>query len=1069
MQAPQTPWTLSSPSKTEWDRRKQNEGASNQHVDVLMNMPGLEAVKEQFLNIMTRVDTCRRQGTNLRSERFGTVLLGNPGTGKTTVGQLYAKFLVSTNLVPGSHIEETTAARLIAGGVKQFVSDLDVVKAAGGGVVVVDEAHQLAATGGHILDFLLPEMENLTGQIIFILAGYKKPMDKLFAHSQGLASRFPYQFQFEDYTDAELLCILKEQIRKHFNGQTLVDGGLDGLYCRIVARRIGYGRGREGFGNVRTLQATFSRILNRQARRLAQNRREGKFVPVMELTKTDLIGPEPATTLTDNSAWKKLQDMVGLDAVKHSVKAFIQVSQFNYHRELEEKPILKFSLNKVFLGSPGTGKTTVAKLWGQILVDMNFLSTDEVVTTNPSDFIGAAIGHSEQQTKDILASTAGKVLVIDEAYGLNENKSGSSSGGFKAAVIDTLVAEVQSAPGDDRCVILIGYKDQMEEMFQKANPGLSRRFPLSDAFNFEDFTNEQLKMILLAKLKQQGYEATDQAITVAMEVLERTRNRPNFGNAGEVDILLNTAKLRYLERISRGGTTSPGKGNTGGLFGSDAERKASEDVGTLLLDAVDMDPDFHRGEKALANIRELFKGVVGCDETVEMFEGFQKLCLNMRARGLEAREWIPFNMLFRGPPGTGKTSSARKIGKIYYDMGLLATPEVVETSTTELVAGYVGQTGPKTQKLFEKALGKVLFIDEAYRLAYGAHAREAVDELVDCLTKPRFRRRLIVILAGYDADINTLLSQNPGLSSRFPDTVNFRDFTASECLELFVQRFRELMKKADINFDFMRISGLLLRWFESLVKTANWANARDVEYLADLAFRKIMSSSENPSVSMISQVFTAMLAERISRGTNLSKRNERTSNAPAAVATADQPHDVVRCESKAETKTEVKTESKTEIKAEIKTESKTTSNQTSLFDRVTGRHKKPSASPTKQTINKKEISKVSRDPGVDKVTWQVLEHDKKHAAFQEQKLRSQEAELDRLKRRPALATKAEQKKRDELQQTVDSKKIQKEKEAIAQQKLQSMGKCVQGFHWIKQTGGYRCAGGSHFVYDIELS
>lgn len=259
----------------------------------------------------------------------------------------------------------------------------------------------------------------------------------------------------------------------------------------------------------------------------------------------------------------------------------------------------------------------------------------------------------------------------------------------------------------------------------------------------------------------------------------------------------------------------------------------------------------------------------------------------------------------------------------------------------------------------------------------------------------------------------------------------------------------------------MRISGLLLRWFESLVKTANWANARDVEYLADLAFCKIMSSSENPSVSMISQVFTAMLAERISRGTNLSKRNERTSTAHAAVATTDQPQDVVRCESKAETKTETKTE--------IKTESKTTSNQTSLFDRVTGRHKKPTASSTKQTISKKETSKVSRDPGVDKVTWQVLEHDKKHAAFQQQKLRSQEAELDRLKRRPALATKAEQKKRDELQQTVDSKKIQKEKEAIAQQKLQSMGKCVQGFHWIKQTGGYRCAGGSHFVYDIELS
>lgn len=267
------------------------------------------------------------------------------------------------------------------------------------------------------------------------------------------------------------------------------------------------------------------------------------------------------------------------------------------------------------------------------------------MTTNPSDFIESAIGHSEQQTKGILASSAGKVLVIDEAYGLNEDKAGSSSGGYKAAVIDTLVAEVQSTPGDDRCVILIGYKDQMEQMFQKANPGLSRRFPLSDAFNFEDFTNEQLRVILLAKLKEQGYEATDQAIEVAMEVRERTRNRPSFGNAGEVDILLNSAKLRYLERRSlgealAGNTTSHAGGTTG------VSANAGPDLGTLLLDAADMNPNYNRGKKAMANIRELFKGVVGCEETVEMFEGFQKLSVNMKARGLDAREWIPFNMLF---------------------------------------------------------------------------------------------------------------------------------------------------------------------------------------------------------------------------------------------------------------------------------------------------------------------------------------------------------------------------------------------------------------------------------------
>jgi hypothetical protein len=86
--------------------------------------------------------------------------------------------------------------------------------------------------------------------------------------------------------------------------------------------------------------------------------------------------------------------------------------------------------------------------------------------------------------------------------------------------------------------------------------------------------------------------------------------------------------------------------------------------------------------------------------------------------------------------GTGKTTTAEKMGKVYFDMGFLATAEVVMCSAIDLVGQYVGQTGPKTKKLLEKALGKVLFIDEAYRLAEGHFAKEAMDELVDCLTKP---------------------------------------------------------------------------------------------------------------------------------------------------------------------------------------------------------------------------------------------------------------------------------------------------------------------------------------------
>jgi hypothetical protein len=174
----------------------------------------------------------------------------------------------------------------------------------------------------------------------------------------------------------------------------------------------------------------------------------------------------------------------------------------------------------------------------------------KVVLKNPSDFVGSALGQSEQQTKGILAAAEGKVLIIDEAYGLYGG--GSVSDPYRTAVVDTIVAEVQSVPGDDRCVLLLGYKDQLEEMFQNVNPGLSRRFPLASAFQFDDFDQNELDQILDLKLKQQAFDITDQARTVVLDMLDRTRNRPNFGNVGEIDILLNAAKARHQTRRTQG-------------------------------------------------------------------------------------------------------------------------------------------------------------------------------------------------------------------------------------------------------------------------------------------------------------------------------------------------------------------------------------------------------------------------------------------------------------------------------------------------------------------------------------
>lgn len=246
-----------------------------------------------------------------------------------------------------------------------------------------------------------------------------------------------------------------------------------------------------------------------------------------------------------------------------------------------------------------------------------------VLVKTPADFISDVIGGTETKTKKILDNALGKVLVIDEAYALCDTRDP-----FKTAVIDTIVSEVQNVPGDDRCVLLLGYKEKMEDMMQKVNPGLARRFPIDSGFLFEDLTDAEMATVFDTKLKVQAFIATPKGHSVALDMLGRMRNRPNFGNAGAVDILLNDTKMRQKQRFAR-------------------ERVAR----TAILEAEDFDPDYERSERAITNIEMFFKAVVGCDRIVDQMKGYQNIATNMRERGMDPREELPFTFLFRGPPG----------------------------------------------------------------------------------------------------------------------------------------------------------------------------------------------------------------------------------------------------------------------------------------------------------------------------------------------------------------------------------------------------------------------------------
>jgi hypothetical protein len=202
---------------------------------------------------------------------------------------------------------------------------------------------------------------------------------------------------------------------------------------------------------------------------------------------------------------------------------------------------------------------------------------------------------------------------------------------YKTSIVDTIVAEVQSTPGEDRCVLLLGYEEQMKDMFRNTNPGLSRRFPIADAFRFEDFDDNQLREILDFKLKKQDLSATEDAKHVAIKVHAKARRRLHFGNAGEVENVISQAKSSHQLRQS----TLP-----------IAERSVD-----IVFQPQDFDAEFDRGKSATTNLRDLFKDIVGSENVVQKFEGYIRAVEAMRARGRDPEEHIPFNFIFKGPPG----------------------------------------------------------------------------------------------------------------------------------------------------------------------------------------------------------------------------------------------------------------------------------------------------------------------------------------------------------------------------------------------------------------------------------
>jgi SpoVK/Ycf46/Vps4 family AAA+-type ATPase len=613
-----------------------------------------------------------------------------------------------------------------------------------------------------------------------------------------------------------------------FNGRMKLEGGRNGPHIRLCLRELlkSCGKCADKADIETAVISEFEKTSKRQFKRLAQRKsltNSDNNLDALFFSADDILGPNPGSATQGHiEEWDKLRQLVGHESVKQSIRSHMQALAFNHYRELNELKPVQVSLSRLFIGPPGTGKTTFAKLYGGILAKLGILSNGELITKIASDFASEYIGESIKKTTKIISEARGNVLLIGEAYMLNPKHYKKHS--HCQEVIDTLVSLVTNEPGEDLCVILCGYKQEMEALLQDANPGLRRRFPIEDAFVFDNFTDMQLGQILDLKMKEQQLDLSTDGRECAMRVLKLAKQRPNFGNGGEVVNTISHAVAHLRQRI-------------GTQLDVLDESSRVEAIKQIKLEPVDFDPEYKRMLTATEEIQLQFGDLIGLDVQIDLFRSWASRAENMVKNNVDPKPFIPFAFVIKGPPGCGKTTFARRLGTLYYKMGLLATSEVVDVSTKDLIAGYIGQTALKTRELLEKSLGKVLFIDEAYRLkGHDSHnhssgsvfAAEARDELIDAMTKPMFLGKIVIILAGYEDYMDDMLAQNPGLRSRFRTQIRFPTLSAVSCVALLKKKVADVGVKISLSRYEKNIESI----FEELRQVKGWGNGRDVEDIA---------------------------------------------------------------------------------------------------------------------------------------------------------------------------------------------------------------------------------------------